>query len=44
MLLLEPQSSITEVAVDGGKVRLRTPEVEASYWQDYRKMRKIPVL
>ena len=34
--MVTPESPITEVAVDGGKVRLRTPEGEESCWRDYK--------
>jgi hypothetical protein len=33
---VSPESPITEVAVDGGKVRMRTPEGEESCWRDYK--------
>ena len=32
----EPDASVAEVRVDGGKVRLRTPLGEASVWRDYK--------
>jgi len=35
---VRPESPITEVAVDGGKVRLRTPEGEESCWRDYKNI------
>ena len=31
--------TITEVSVDGGKVRLRGPQGEGSYWRDYKAVR-----
>lgn len=37
--LPEPKQSITEVSIDGGKVRLRAGEGEESYWRDYKAIR-----
>lgn len=32
----EPSEAVEEMSLDGGKVRLRTAEGEASQWQDYK--------
>jgi len=32
----EPSEPVEEMSLDGGKVRLRTPEGEASQWRDYK--------
>lgn len=37
--LPEPKQSITEVSIDGGKVRLRAGEGKESYWRDYKAIR-----
>jgi hypothetical protein len=31
--------AITEVSIDGGKVRLRSPKGRESYWRDYKAVR-----
>jgi hypothetical protein len=37
--LPQARQAITEVSIDGGKVRLRSEKGQASYWRDYKAVR-----
>ncbi len=37
--LPEAKQAISEVSIDGGKVRLRSPKGQESYWRDYKAVR-----
>lgn len=37
--LPSPKQAISEISVDGGKVRLRSVKGEGSYWRDYKAVR-----
>ena len=36
----DPKQAVSEVSIDGGKVRLRGAKGEKSYWRDYKGVRE----